>query len=130
KARFDSPPVQLAGQGAGAPQQVLASRENPVKKFDQLLSNRLDLQLRKKAALAGPKDGPADPNSTSKEVESAVATVRPGQEVYLAMDTQNLEAYGNELYYNCAEPGHGPKTRLIGNSMRANRDGNKIKAFD
>jgi hypothetical protein len=126
-AWFDSPPAGAGGLLAAQPEQVFVSREHPEKKFDQLVCDRLALHFRKKSASA--KAAPQDPaHGSDKEIESAVATVRPGQKVTLTMDTENLEAYGSELHYHCADPGHGPQTMLKGAPMRAIKDGNKIKA--
>ncbi len=100
---------------------------HPGDKFDQLYCDHLKLQFRKKAGMPAPK-GAADAQTGNKEIETAIATARPGQIVSLAMDTENLEAYGTELHYYAAEPGRGPKTILKGSPMRAVKDGHKVRA--
>jgi hypothetical protein len=134
QARFDSPPMPIGGRPAGAPQQqVLVSKEHLEKKFDQLICDRLDLQFRRKAPLPNQKAAPNDPTGGNKEIETAVATVRPGGEVLLTSDTNNLEAWGDKFCYYGAEPGKGPKTELFGDAnrpMHGVKDGHRIKARD
>lgn len=122
-AWFDSP-----SNTNGSPEQVLVSREHKLgdgKKYDQLLCDRLELQFRKKQSDA---KTPRDPRTGDKEIETALATTRPGREVVLTMDTENLEAYGLELHYRCAGPTTGPQTILKGNPLHAIQNGHKIEA--
>jgi hypothetical protein len=127
-AWFDGPPFHKGGAVPNRPEQVLVSRLHPGQKYDQLYCDHLKLQFRKKAPPPGQKKGAADSQTGNKEIETAIATARPGQIVTLTMDTENLEAYGNELHYYAAEPGRGPKTILKGSPMRAVKDGHKITA--
>jgi hypothetical protein len=125
-AWFDCPPSPGGGILPAAPEQVLVSREHPEKKFDQMLCDHLKLWFRKKAPTP---QGPArDPTTGDKEIQTAVATARPGRQVVLTMDTQNLEADGNELHYYAAEPGVGPRTLLKGTPLRAVKNGDRITA--
>jgi hypothetical protein len=126
-AWFDCPPVLKGGVLPAEPEQVLASREHPEKKFDQLLCDHLKLQFRKKAVPPG-QPPPQDNTTGNKEIETAIATARPGQKVTLTMDTENLEADGEELHYYAADPSRGPKTILKGRPMRAIKEGHKIRA--
>jgi hypothetical protein len=128
-AWFDCPPVHKGGVLPAAPQRVSVSRMHPERKFDQLDCDHLKLQFRRKAVPVAKKNGPvADGPTGDKEIEWAIATSRPGQQVTLAMDTQNLEAYGHEMHYYAEEPGRGPKTIIKGTPMRAVKDNHKIRA--
>lgn len=131
-AWFDSPPKRKAADGGPdqaplSPEQVEVTREHEVgKKLDQLICNHLELQFRKKTVAE--RNGGKEPATGDKEIESALATARPGEEVVLTMDTENLAAYGTELHYRCAGPGTGPQTILKGNPLNAVKDANKIQA--
>jgi hypothetical protein len=129
-AWFDSPPVLKGGVLPASPQRVLVSRWHPESKTDQIDCDHLKLQFRKKAVSPGAKKNvaPADSPTGDKEIEWAIATSRPGQQVTLAMDTQGLEAYGYEMHYYAEEPGRGPKTIVKGSPMRAVKDFHKIRA--
>ncbi len=124
-AWFESPPNQ---DHSNTPDHVLVSRENRIngtKKFDQLLCDHLKIQFRKKI---GPASKDADASGTgNKEIESAVATARGGRDVVLAMDSENLEAFGTELHYIAPTKTEGPKTRIVGAPMHAVKDGHQIE---
>jgi hypothetical protein len=98
--------------------------------FDHLLCSRLVLQFRRKApaAPAAPRDGRAV--GTDREIESAVATAPPGNEVVLTSDTEKLAATCEELTYRCPTPTRGAQTVLKGKSrpMWAVKEGHKIQA--
>lgn len=128
-AWFDSPAPQ-GNNVPASPEQVLVSREHKVGKsetYDQLLCDHLELQFRRKAA--DPKARPdAASRSADKEIESALATTRT-KEIVLTMDSENLEAYGQELHFRAATATSGPQTILKGApTMNAVKDCHKIKA--
>jgi hypothetical protein len=114
-----------------APNHVEVTREHLIgkeKKLDHLTCAKLALQLRRKL-------NPAvrDPRTGDKEIETALATAGPNIEVVLAMNSENLEAYGTELFYRCPDVGSGPQTILRGNANRpvqAVKDGHKIDAAE
>ncbi len=110
-----------------APGEVVVSREHKLgtgKKYDQLVCDRLEMQFRKKVGASSPRDS----STGGKEIETALATSR--KEVVLTMDTENLEAYGSELFYRAGEPNKGPQTILKGNPMHAAKEGHKIEALE
>ena len=130
KAWFESL-VSKDGAALTAPNHVEVTREHLIgkeKKLDHLTCAKLALQLRRKA-------NPAlrDPRTGDKEIETALATAGPNIEVVLAMNSENLEAYGSELFYRCPGPNSGPQTILRGNANRpvqAVKDGHKIDAAE
>ncbi len=129
-AWFDSPPPS----GTGGAEQVLVIREHKAadgKKYDQLLCNHLELQLRKKEE-DDPKGtrpkAPRDAGMPDKEIATALATASVGDLVVLTMDSENLEAKGTELHYISPTAGTGPQTILKGAPLRALKDGHKILA--
>ena len=131
-AKFDGPPIHKGGAALGRLGQVHVSRLHPgarfdQRKLDQLLCDHLELRFRKRI---GPPVAKAagDMQTGNKEIESAIATARPGQIVTLSMDTENLEAFPSELHYFAAEPGRGAKTILRGSPVRGSKDGHKIVA--
>ena len=132
QAQFDSPaPPPDAALGSAEP--VLVTREHRLsandRKFDQLTCDSLLLTFRRKdAADKEPDAGPKDPLTGDKEIESALALARPGREVTLSMDTENMEAYCDELFYECATASAGARTRLKGAPLHAIRDGNVLDA--
>jgi lipopolysaccharide export system protein LptA len=103
-----------------------AKRDKAAKEgeLDQMLCDRLTLQFRRKEAAGAGRDK----TSSDREIESAHATARPGSDVVLVMDTENLAAQCAELTYHCPVPGHGPRTVLKGEPMEAVKDGHKIHA--
>lgn len=125
RAWFDAPPRQPGGLPA-APEHVLAARAHPLGMYDQIVCDHLELQFRRKPAAPGAP--PAEGRGGDKEIDEAWATTRPGKEVVLTMDTEKLEAYGNELYYRAASTAQGPQTTLKGTPMRAVKEGHKIVA--
>ena len=133
-AWFERPAVKdgNAGKPAAdelAPNQVHVERRQTVDgkaKFDQLICDRLELQFRKKAepqpdAIAAPAAGGGD-----KEIESAKAFKRGDGEVVLALDSEHLAAYGNEMHYYAGDAVKGPKTILKGDPLRSVKDGHKM----
>ncbi len=92
--------------------------------YDQMLCDRLTLQFRPGKGSAGGRDN----RSANREIESAHASARPGSEVVLVMDTENLAAQCAELTYQCPVPGRGPRTVLKGEPVEAVKDGHKIHA--
>ncbi|GEM_PF-288806 len=134
QAQFDAPP-SLPGASSTQVEPVRVTREHKLgpndRKFDQLTCDSLLLTFRKKSAPAlGDDVGPKDPLGGDKEIESALATARPGREVNLTMDTENMEAYCLELFYACATGNSGPHTILKGTPMHAIRDGNTMQAVE
>jgi len=134
QAQFDAPPGAAGGPG----EPVRVTREHRLgpddRKFDQLTCDSLLLTFRKKtpqeiSQKAGDDDA-RDPFDGGKEIESALALARPGREVILTMDTENMEAFGAELFYACATNVAGPRTILKGTPMHAIRDGNILEALE
>jgi hypothetical protein len=132
-AVFDVPPLP-AGAGPGDGEKVHLTRDTSINgkgKLDQLDCDNLKLTFRKKTAAEIPAGAAKDSVTGNKEIESALATVnQPGREVTLAMDSENLEAWGSELYYHSATATSGPRTVLKGSPMHAIRDGNTIVALE
>jgi hypothetical protein len=130
-AWFDAP-TRPANTTPTSPDEVTVLRKNrhgqEGEKIDQLVCHRLELQFRKKAA--GPRTGPRDSTTGDKEIETAHASSRKDKDVVLTMDTENLEAYGSELFYRAPTAGQGPQTIISGSPMRAVKDGHKIVARD
>jgi lipopolysaccharide export system protein LptA len=97
---------------------------------DYLLCERLVMQFRRKSGTpaAGPRDGRS--TGSNREIESALATARPGNEVVLVMNTEDLAANCDELIYRCPTPERGAQTVLIGKGrpMRAIKENHKIQA--
>jgi hypothetical protein len=126
-ALFESPPPDRQSKSPG---QVLLVREHLQpgggKCYDQLNCDRLELQFRRKAEAdpAATRDNP----SADREIDSARATARPGEDIKLAMDTENLAAYGDELIYHSPVPGRGPQTILRGAPLHAVKDAHVITA--
>ncbi|MBI3410676.1 MAG: hypothetical protein HY040_20255 [Planctomycetes bacterium] len=127
-AWFDSPPVSKPDDTPGSPAQVQVSRKHQHGKTDQLDCNHLELQFRRRAT-ADP-DVPRDAATGDREIETALATARPGEDVVLTMDTENLVTYSTELRYLCAGPGKGAQTILKGNPLNAVKEANKFKALE
>jgi hypothetical protein len=121
-ASFSSPPA-----GTGGREPVRVTREHKagdIKRYDELLCDHLELQFRKKPE-AEPNPS-RDPRSPDKEIDSALATGK----VELTLETENLQAWGEELHYRSATATTGPQTILKGPNMHAVRDGHKIAAQD
>jgi lipopolysaccharide export system protein LptA len=120
-ARFESPAVPA---GSAVAETVMVSREHKVgnaRKFDQLDCDSLELHFRR-------IEGPGRTSTNNKEIDTALATARPGKEVILTMDSENLEAYGSRLFYRSATDTSGPQTILEGQPLHAIREGHKILA--
>ena len=99
-----------------APDHVHVQRLQAVdggKKCDQVTCDRLDLQFRNK--LGSP--------DAEKEIETATATARPGNEVVLASDSERMAATGDFLFFRAGDAGAGPLTILKGNACRSVKDG-------
>lgn len=128
-AQFESP-INRAAAGADLfPEQVLVTREHIVgtaKFYDQLVCDLLKLQFRRK------KD--VDPHvvrtdrTADREIETAHATARPGKEVTLSLDSENLHADGRELIYHSPKDDLGPQTILRGEPLHAVKDAHRITA--
>ncbi len=131
KAWFESLVAKEGAPPPTSPNHVEVTREHLIgkeKKLDHLTCAKLDLQMRRKL-------NPAvrDPRTGDKEIETALATAGPNIDVVLAMSSENLHAYGSELFYRCPDPGSGPQTILRGNAKRpveAVKDGHKIDAAE
>src|SRR5262245_7390422 len=131
QAQFDAP---AAPPGAHV-EPVRVTREHRLgpndRKFDQLTCDSLLLTFRKKDAAPMPdNDSGGDPLGGGKEIDTALAVARAGREVILTMDTENMEAFGAELFYACATSVAGPRTILKGTPMHAIRDGNVLEALE
>jgi lipopolysaccharide export system protein LptA len=117
KAIFESPPAQ-AGRSGGlaAPPHVAVSREHlhNGKMYDHLICGKLELQFRRKSGAVADPDHPGG----DREIAAARATAAPAEEVNLAMDTENLDAHGEEFLYYAATPDKGPEMILRGGAKR------------
>jgi hypothetical protein len=99
--------------------------------LDTITCDRLELQFRRKAN-ADPGAARSD-QSSQKEIETAYASARPGQEVVLIAQKEALEAHGKELIYFAATAERGPQTVIKGDAgqpMIALKDNNRIKAVE
>ncbi|HYV39575.1 MAG TPA: hypothetical protein VE988_28060, partial [Gemmataceae bacterium] len=131
-ARFDSPTSKQDGAFYD-PVEVTRRmmRDEADKKSDtsqdQLICDHLTLKLRRKPAQTGP--GKADKSSSDREIESAHATARPGNEVILSLGSENMACTGcQDLVYESPTADRGARTVLRGESLVAAKDGHKIKA--
>jgi hypothetical protein len=139
-ATYDIPPRSPAQRGKKVAEHVAVSREYELpqggKQFDQLDCEHLELHFRRKAPSdakaphdkdkAGADPKPAhDDRSVDREIESAHAT---GEEVVLALDSEFLEARGQDMVYHCPTAARGPETTIKGNPLRAVKDCNIIQA--
>jgi hypothetical protein len=131
-AQFESPPAGNRPGDGIAPGQVLVLREHPRGKepplYDQVVCDLLELQFRRKP-VSDPKAA-RDGTSSDREIDHAHATARAGHEVTLSMDTENLDAHGDEMLYYSPTPGKGPQTILRGKNMWALKDAHKITAAE
>jgi hypothetical protein len=109
---------------------------NRSKSYDQLLCDHLELQFRRKA---NPDPRAArDNRSGDREIESAHATAHPTaddpRKVVLCLDTEGLEANGEDLVYRCGTATKAPQTILKAGPrptdppLQAIKDGNIIQA--
>lgn len=130
-ARFECPKLQDSADPLGT-EHVLVLREHLVdggeRKHDQILCNTLVLELRKKEQPQA--RGSNGERGMNKEIAKAHATSFPGREVLLTMDTQKLEAFGDEMIYWKGTETVGPQTILRGKPLRAAKDAHKIKALE
>ena len=132
-ATFDIPPIDPANPPSTA-EQVLVSRVHKGgdgRKYDQLVGDHLELQFRKKTD-AEPK-APHEPQTSDKEIDTLLADDPRTDEVTLSMDTENLVAWGTELFYRSPTATTGPQTILRGSPakrMHAVKDGHTIEAQD
>ncbi len=95
-------------------------------KLDQLICDRLELQFRKKANPRPDEPGAPAAGGGDKEIETAKAFKRGDDEVVLALDSEHMAAYGNEMHYYAADGAKGPKTILKGDPLRSVKDGHKM----
>ncbi|MBI1833011.1 MAG: hypothetical protein HYR84_16345, partial [Planctomycetes bacterium] len=124
-AWFESPPPRDSKQPRGGDQVSVEriQKSNGGETIDQLTCDRLDLQFRRK--LNGP--GAGQPGAGGeKEIESARATRRDVNEVVLALVSEGIDAYGNEMIYRAGEHLNGPITILRGEPLRTAKDGHKM----
>ncbi|MBM3994753.1 MAG: hypothetical protein FJ303_11455 [Planctomycetes bacterium] len=126
-AWFESPardikPVR-GGDRPGQNDQVSVERIQKTKggeKIDQLTCDRLDLQFRRKVTPVSPQAG------GDKEIETARATRRDVNQVVLALVSEGIDAYGNEMIYRAGDHGNGPLTILRGDPLLTAKDGHKM----
>jgi hypothetical protein len=108
-------------------------REGQSRWLDQLLCDHLDLQFRPKprpnvSAEARPIS--AADKSGDREIDTALATARPGNEVVMLLDQECVEAYGNKLHYTAPRGQKGARTLLTGTPLKAFKEGHKITAVE
>jgi hypothetical protein len=109
-----------------APDQVHVERIQKIQggeKIDQLTCDRLDLQFRLRINASG-----ANPpgEGQDKEIETAKATRRDVNEVVLALVSEGMDAFGNEMFYRAGDAVNGPLTILKGEPLRTAKDGHKM----
>jgi hypothetical protein len=125
-AWFESPP--LREDKGFAPDQVAVERRQKIdggEKVDQLICDRLDLQFRKKA---NPTSGVNLADQTGdKEIETAKATRRDGNNVTLALDSEGMSAMGSDMFYRAGDSVNGPLTILKGSPLITGKDGHKMQ---
>ncbi len=138
-ARFDVPRDDPGKPMPLDPPQVLVFREHDLpdgkgRQYDQMICDHLELQFRRKAA-ADRRDA-SDNRGGDREIESAHATAdkarRPDEkdhEIVLVLDSEALEARGQDLFYHCPTSDQGPETTLKG-SVTAIKDRNKIECVE
>src|SRR5262249_31538616 len=104
-----------------------AEKEVKGEDYDYLLCERLVLQFRRKSGVPAAASRDDRTTGSNREIESANATARPGNEVVLVMNTEDLAANCDELIYRCPTAQRGAQTVLIGKGrpMRAIREGHK-----
>jgi len=127
-ARFDSPPAK---QDSHFPDRVHVLRvplrdEEEDKwniKCDQLDCDVLTLKFHRETESATAPKGMA---STDPKIESAQATARPGMDVVVSLDSENLHCTCQQLDYQCPTGERGARTVLRGNPLDAGKDGHKI----
>jgi lipopolysaccharide export system protein LptA len=127
-ARFESPPAKTE---ASFPDQVKVQRwvlgdetEHPQDiKCDQLLCDVLTLKFRRRTETAktSKSDGGSD-----REIESAQATARPGMDVVLVLDSNNLDCTCQQLDFQGPAEGRGARTVLRGEPLKAGKDGTQM----
>ena len=128
-ARFDSPPAK---QESSFPDRVHVQRwllrdEEEHKldmKCDQLLCDMLTLKFRRGAESA--IDSKQDKTTTDRQIETAQATARPGSDVVLVLDSNNLHCFCQQLDYQCPTGDRGARTVLRGDPLNAAQEGHKI----
>ena len=129
-AWFESPAARegTAVKGDNDPfdnDQVHVTRSQKVDKkdkLDQLTCFRLDLQFRKKA---NPSTDPAATGS-DKEIETATAIRQGANYVVLALESEHMDAFGNEMLFRAGDARNGPMTILKGDPLRTFKDGHKM----
>jgi hypothetical protein len=129
-ARFDSPPAQ---PNQAFPDQVEVLREllrdeaDPKggEHLDQLLCDHLTLYFRRRTDPGPARD---DKAGNDREIEKAHAECRPGMEVVLSLDSENLACHCLDLTYECPTTERGSRTTLKGKPLEAVKDGHRIKA--
>ncbi len=129
-AWFESPPPRenKLAKDPFAPDQVHVHRVqklNGGEKFDQLTCDRLDLVFRRRInpGNAGPAGEGGD-----KEIETARATRRDINQVILALDSEGMDACGDEMIYIAGDAVKGPQTTLKGEPLRSAKDGHQMRS--
>jgi hypothetical protein len=93
--RTDFAVFEISKNPNPSPNNVVVRRVNEAEgKLEQLVCDRLEIQFRRKNAAAG--RAPKDDRSVDLEIETAHAT---GANVTLTSDSENLNAFGNDLRY-------------------------------
>jgi hypothetical protein len=147
-ATFDSPEPNPANAAAAAPSvtkdrskfgddrlvNVVRERRDGESVYkEELLCDHLELQFRPKPrpkVLGERKAVSTADKSGEREIETALATARPGNEILLTLDQQSVEAYGNKLHYTAAKGKEGSRTVLSGSPLEAWKEGHKITATE
>lgn len=84
------------------PKVVEVIREHEHHMLDHLLCDHLELQFRRRQASASTaaRSGVPDSRNVDLEIDTAHATAEPNKEVVLSSDSEALEAYGKDLFYD------------------------------
>lgn len=132
-AIFESPPPRPQSEKPQAfpSDQVevirIHKQDKSDQKTDQLSCDRLELQFRSKTDDAG-RPSRARAEMSDLEIDTATATARPGREVVISLDSENLNAQGVELIYRSPTDTSGAQTILRGQPMWAVKDAHQIRA--
>ncbi len=148
-ARFSSPPDEKSTHRVTVERRLLSeeSKQSLDIRVDQLVCNILTLKFKKSEpaakaadkkpapkAPAGKADADADaPAENGREIESALATARPGETVTVAMDSQKMHCECQILDYQCPTKDRGARTVLRGTPtipLDGCKDGNRILTLE
>jgi hypothetical protein len=117
------------GTRLDVPDQVSVERIQKInqgEKIDQLTCGKLDLQFRR---VSKPSPEAQQGPGGDKEIETAHATRRDVNLVVLALVSEGMDAFGNEMFYRAGDAVNGPMTILKGEPnrpLRTVKDGHRM----